>query len=827
MPTIDFPATKTQKAFIISKAYINFILGPRGEGKTTSGLMAVLSHAMEQNPVHWPIRWAVIRDTWENLRITTIDSIRRAVKQYGIPNEGLDKLEPRIVKLGMRTTVGSFRPLAELNFFGLDQPEDANRLQGFEGAGAWIEEPAPAADVSSGIPEDCMLVVTSLRQGGTEGVTPRVQITMNPPDKDHWTMKYRDDEDVVDALRRRGMTVAFFEIPPGENPGVTAQYREANRAILEAMGRHDLIARLVEGQVGYVQMGVAVTPEFGQVHIAKSSLPILRTAPVIRSYDFGLNPTTTFWQVTPIGRINVFYSVRSEHMGMEQHILQQVLPWLGRKGIRDYHFEDDGDPNGLTPEARNSNLSAVSAIEEMLTSRPGQAASFTPGPISIQDRVGPIRFKLRSTLKGGHPIVQVDPEAPAMIRTLGGAWHRKKTPAGLVGDPVKDWACVDMKTEMLTCRGWKTATDLSVGEAVYSYDMSRHVLAIDALKAVQVFDGRQAALRIHGKPLDMVVTLNHRVVVVRRRTRHGGWHSPEVVRAEDLHTNHHLLRVSQLSLHRRTAIYTDEFVRICAWVAAEGHFRKSNGGIHLYQSLSHNPQYVEELDHLLRSFPGTTRQKTDARGGVTWLITRELAFLIRQSMPDKVPSPEFINAMRPNQRRLFLYEYVRADGTWEHAEYGAIPAPPSRGFPHPSSVFIRPGTPQICEGSSARADALQWIAAISGIRASVHWGGKWKWGSPRTWHISLAKQGTRTSLMKLSKDVIEVPGVWCPTTENGTWIARRNGHVFITGNSEHGDSWGYGMGIRFPIPDLIERPKPKSHGRDLVGLTHDRSWMTS
>ena len=440
MPTIDFPATKTQQAFITSKAYINFLMGPRGEGKTTSGLFGALAHSLEQNPIHWPIRWAVIRDTWENLRITTIDSIRRAVKKYGITAEGLDKLEPRIVKIGMRTTAGSFRPLLELNFFGLDQPEDANRLQGFEGAGAWVEEPAPAADISSGIPEDCMLVVTSLRQGGTEGVTPRVQITMNPPDKDHWTMKYRDDEDVVDALRRRGMTVAFFEIPPGENPGVTAQYREANRAILEAMGRHDLIARLVEGQVGYVQMGVAVTPEFGQVHIAKSSLPILRTAPVIRSYDFGLNPTTTFWQVTPIGRINVFYSVRSEHMGMEQHILQQVLPWLGRKGIRDYHFEDDGDPNGLTPEARNSNLSAVSAIEEMLTSRPGQAASFTPGPISIQDRVGPIRFKLRSTLKGGHPIVQVDPEATAMIRILGGAWHRKKTPAGLVGDPVKDWA---------------------------------------------------------------------------------------------------------------------------------------------------------------------------------------------------------------------------------------------------------------------------------------------------------------------------------------------------------------------------------------------------
>ncbi len=405
---------------------------------TTTGLFSTLSHSLEQDPQEWPIRWAVIRDTWENLKITTIASIRDAVRKYGIPAEGLDKLEPKLVRIGMRTTTGAFKALVELHFFGLDQPEDANRLQGFEGAGAWIEEPAPAADLASGIPEDALLAVTSLRQGGLLGVKPRVQITMNPPDKDHWTMKYRDDQEVLERLESRGMTVAFFEIPPGENPGVTEQYRETNRAILEAMGRFDLIQRLVEGKVGYIQLGMAVTPEFGPIHCAKGSLPILRHVPIQRSWDFGLNPTTTFWQITPLGRINIFYSVRGEHMGCEQHIAANVLPWIGRHGLGDYSWEDTGDPNGLTPEARNSNVSAVSAIEEMLTRAPHEAAIFTPGPISIPDRVGPIRYKLRTTLKGGQPTVQVDPEAVAMRRALSGGWHRKKTPAGNVGDIVKD-----------------------------------------------------------------------------------------------------------------------------------------------------------------------------------------------------------------------------------------------------------------------------------------------------------------------------------------------------------------------------------------------------
>jgi hypothetical protein len=438
VPEITFPATKTQREFIQCKDNMIFLMGPRGEGKTTTGLFATIAHALEQPVSQWPMRWAVIRDTWENLRITTIESIRRACREYGLPNEGLDRLEPKVVKIGMRTTFGFFKAVVELNFFGLDTPDDANRLQGFEGAGAWIEEPAPAADISSGIPEDALLAVTSLRQGGAAGVKPRVQITMNPPDKDHWTIKYRDDLDTIERLRSHGYTVKFFEIPKGENPGVTAEYRTHNKAILEAMGRFDLIARLVEGKVGFIQLGVAVTPEFGDVHLSKIELPILRSVPIQRSWDFGLNPTCVWWQITPIGRINIFMSIRGANLGCEQHIAQHVLPWQGRKRIMDYHFEDIGDPNGLTPEARNNEVSAVTAIEEMLTSRPGKPASFEGGPIPIPDRVGPIRAKLERTLKGGQPVVQVDPEAVAMIRALSGGWHYKKTPSGQVMAIVKD-----------------------------------------------------------------------------------------------------------------------------------------------------------------------------------------------------------------------------------------------------------------------------------------------------------------------------------------------------------------------------------------------------
>src|SRR3990167_7525677 len=47
MPEIVFPATPTQRAFIESKAFINFLMGPRGEGK------GQVNDALTLTPTGW------------------------------------------------------------------------------------------------------------------------------------------------------------------------------------------------------------------------------------------------------------------------------------------------------------------------------------------------------------------------------------------------------------------------------------------------------------------------------------------------------------------------------------------------------------------------------------------------------------------------------------------------------------------------------------------------------------------------------------------------------------------------------------------------------
>jgi hypothetical protein len=72
----DIYPSKTQDEFIMSGALENCIMGPRGEGKTESGIMAMVVHASRQDKKLRPIPWAIVRDTWANLERTTLASFK-------------------------------------------------------------------------------------------------------------------------------------------------------------------------------------------------------------------------------------------------------------------------------------------------------------------------------------------------------------------------------------------------------------------------------------------------------------------------------------------------------------------------------------------------------------------------------------------------------------------------------------------------------------------------------------------------------------------------------------------------------------------------------
>lgn len=90
-----------------------------------------------------------------------------------------------------------------------------------------------------------------------------------------------------------------------------------------------------------------------------------------------------------------------------------------------------------------------------------------------------------------------------------------------------------------------------------------------------------------------------------------------------------------------------------------------------------------------------------------------------------------------------------------------------------------------------------------------------------TYSVSVPKrvmyQTARIDLMK--KEEVEVDGVWCVTTNESTWIARRNGRYYITGNSIiQGSAADF---TKMALINVATDPKWELVGGKILTLVHD------
>lgn len=423
--------------FVHDDRDVVIIYGPRREGKTTGAIARVLRIAAT-NPAAQPLIVACVRDTWTNLQRTVIQSLKKGMA-LGWWDVEFRNSETECVLNGGKV---------HIFFFGMDRPADANKFQSFECGVLWISEPAPAADLASGVPIEVFAVgLTSLSQAGFSG---SVQIDMNPPDEDHWTVALIDR---LIEMNKPEITVGDHWIEPGENRHVSDAYRKRMRVGLELAGRDDLVERLVLGHVYSPRQGVSVSPKFIEhgpgAHVFVGDIEVNPFWDCFRFWDFGLNPTCVWAQTSPMGHFNILGCVVGENIGIEQLIPEKVLPWQVKYGMvpeaRDYNrrrggarrpwvWRDIGDPAGSQREQSNSERSARKALEAMLTTR------FEPGPVAWPARRDSITWVLNQW-RGTTRMLQIDPEARALIKALRGDWHYARTSAGVISKiPVKNLA---------------------------------------------------------------------------------------------------------------------------------------------------------------------------------------------------------------------------------------------------------------------------------------------------------------------------------------------------------------------------------------------------
>lgn len=413
MPEFEISPSPVQYDFFQSTAPEVLLVGPRGEGKTEAGIMAMLIHADRQPKELRPIPWAIIRDTWSNLQRTTLRSFLAPW-----PDSFAASIRSRLeIREGGREI--SLPGWWTAFLFGVDSAADLNKLQSLQLGGLWGEEFAPVMeqDISSlGVAEEMWLLgQTSLRYP----CVTRAQITQNYPSKDHWTWQRFAEQHLPQC--------ALFRIPRGENKHVRDEYRLKMEQALQ--GRPDLLDRLVLGKPSDVYIGEKVTPEYNEdLHRSMTLLPLL-SAPVIRCWDGGQTPACVFVQIAPSGKIHVLDTLQAQGMGMQQFIETQVRGLMASRYPDAQDWQDSGDPSLSTPEQSDSMYCAAQIINKTLKAR------FIPGEPSWQARREWIKERLIRDQ------ILLSPHEKILHRALSGGWHYKRAPSGEV---IKDLPEKDM-----------------------------------------------------------------------------------------------------------------------------------------------------------------------------------------------------------------------------------------------------------------------------------------------------------------------------------------------------------------------------------------------
>ena len=359
-------------------------------------------------------------------------------------------------------------------------------------------------------------------------------------------------------------------------------------------------------------------------------------------------------------------------------------------------------------------------------------------------------------------------------------------------DGMDERFCVDEETQILTRSGWKSRTELREGEQVLTLDHEMGLSEWQPVLAVNSFGGEHEMISIESKTHSSLTTLNHRWPVVHRPDyRPGtGWGSRKAQRTwtttGDIKDSDNVPTAAPCSDLPVEAKYTDALVEAVAWCWTEGSITRLRGnrpgrGVTISQSFVVNPANCDRIRACLASafgpssaFPRRGKSivpdiprwyEREDRRNVLFVFNAEAGEILQHQAPGRVPTHEFLLALTRAQLEVFISASILADGSERTGGEYEI---------------------SLAQKNPAAAEAFQFACILAGHATSIRTAPVMeRYGYGMT--TVRIRQQREFRLVKGTHRALTLTGtVWCPTTPNGTWLARRNGTVYWTGNS----GWG-------------------------------------
>jgi len=325
--------------------------------------------------------------------------------------------------------------------------------------------------------------------------------------------------------------------------------------------------------------------------------------------------------------------------------------------------------------------------------------------------------------------------------------------------------CVDEETEALTDRGWVSGDDITTDDNIMSFNGQNMLWS--PVKSIFKDSYNDKMHKLNNRAVDMLITPHHKLV-----TKRGLVEVDLLLQSDQI-----ILMGDRLETYESK--YSNSFVELAGWIVTEGNYQPKKGLVTVYQ----NPgDHADRIRNCLNDLNYKFSEKMYNGKNISFLINKKDSEYIMEIFPEKDIHMEFLDNISSDQRQLLLTTMIDGDGWYRNN-----------------------GNMSYVQKDKSSIDVFQALCSMCGYKTNTHFRDKFiSYGKETSFYtvhlyknkstkgecidfnggMGIAKQKGLGKITHPNFPTEYYKGyVWCPETNYGCFLARRNGKVYLTGNT--------------------------------------------
>lgn len=320
--------------------------------------------------------------------------------------------------------------------------------------------------------------------------------------------------------------------------------------------------------------------------------------------------------------------------------------------------------------------------------------------------------------------------------------------------------CVDKKTQLLSKRGWLSYNDIKKNDEILTLSLENNQSQWTKIDELFIKEVDMKMISFEGRNFSALVTPNHRWAV-SKRWKNKDKYFFETTNNLDKH-EYFIPRKADIKLNNKKK-YSDEYVALIGWIITEGCYKKYKDYLSdiivITQSYKVNNEKVCEIRNILNKLNIDFKERKTSNGCINFSFKGKK---IKKDFPKKTLTLDFIHLLTKEQLHILIDTIIAGDG-W----------------------IDQWGTKNLIQKDKGFIDVFAMACVLAGYIPRINQRIKAK---DKCWYVKLI-QFDYVWTAGLNPQKVNYKGVvWCPRTKYGTFLARRNGHIYWTGNTMPSDT---------------------------------------